>query len=109
MRDDPRFAGFYDDWTEPWYYADVDSTKRRLAAAGFVDVDVDLEEAPTPFEAAEPFQEFIATVCVRHHLAPLPPRERRMFLAELTMAAAADTPAFTLDYWRLNISAKRPA
>ena len=32
-----------------------------------------------------------------------------MFLAELTMAAAADSPPFTLDYWRLNISARRPA
>jgi trans-aconitate 2-methyltransferase len=109
LRDDPRFAGFYDDWTEPWYYADIESTKRRLAAAGFVDLDVNLEEAPTPFDGAEPFQEFVATVCVRHHLAPLPPRERQMFLAELTMAAAADAPPFTLDYWRLNISARRPA
>jgi trans-aconitate 2-methyltransferase len=109
LRQDPRFAGFYDQWIEPWYYADVDSTRRRLAAAGFVDIDVNLEEAPTPFDGAEPFQDFIATVCVRHHLEPLPPRERKLFLAELTMAAAADTPAFTLDYWRLNISARRPA
>jgi trans-aconitate 2-methyltransferase len=109
LRDDPRFAGFYDEWTEPWYYADVDSTRRRLTAAGFVDIDVTLEAAPTSFDGAEPFQEFVATVCLRHHLAPLPPRERKMFLAELTIAAAGDSPPFTLDYWRLNISARRPA
>lgn len=109
LRADPRFAAFYDDWQEPWYYADVESTKRRLAAAGFADIEVSLEEAPTPFPAAEPFQEFITTVCVRHHIDPLPPRERKMFLGELTMAAAADSPPFTLDYWRLNISARRPA
>jgi trans-aconitate 2-methyltransferase len=109
LREDPRFAAFYDEWTEPWYYADIGSTTRRLAAAGFVDIDVNLEEAPTPFDGAEPFQEFVATVCVRHHLAPLPPRERKMFLADLTLAAAADSPSFTLDYWRLNISARRPA
>ena len=35
LRQDPRFASFYDEWVEPWYYADVESTKRRLAAAGF--------------------------------------------------------------------------
>jgi trans-aconitate 2-methyltransferase len=109
LREDPRFAAFYDDWTEPWYYADVESTKRRLESAGFVDIDVSLEAAPTPFTGADPFREFIATVCVRHHLEPLPPRERKMFLNELTMAAATDLPAFTLDYWRLNIAGRRPA
>lgn len=109
LREDPRFWSFFDDWIEPWYYADVDSTKRRLAAAGFVESDVSLEEAPTPFAGAEVFQEFIATVCVRPHVDRLPPRERKTFLNELTMAAAADSPPFTLDYWRLNISARRPA
>lgn len=109
LREAPRFSGFYYDWIEPWYYADVESTKRRLASAGFVEIDVSLAEAPTPFTGPEPFREFIATVCVRPHLDPLPPRERRIFLNELTMAAAADAPAFTLDYWRLNISARCPA
>jgi trans-aconitate 2-methyltransferase len=106
---EPRFAPFFQDWTEPWYYADVGSTGLRLRGAGFTDVDVSLEEAPTPLASAEPYQEFIATVCVRPHLDRLPPRERRMFLTELTMEAAADSPRFTLDYWRLNISARRPA
>ena len=109
LRGAPRYANYFDEWTEPWYYADIESTKRRLASAGFVEIDVSLEEAPTPFPGADVFQEFIATVCVRQHLARLPVTERKMFLNELTIAAAADAPAFTLDYWRLNISAKRPA
>jgi trans-aconitate 2-methyltransferase len=109
LREDPRFAAFYDEWIEPWYYADVESTKRRLAAAGFQDIDVYLEDAPTPFADAEAYREFVATVCVRHHIAPLPPPERKMFLNELTIAAAADPQPFTLDYWRLNIAARRPA
>jgi hypothetical protein len=70
---------------------------------------VSLEEAPTPFAGAEPFQEFITNVCVRHHLSRLPADERKMFLRELTIKAAADSPPFTLDYWRLNIAARRPA
>ena len=109
LRGEPRFENYFDEWSEPWYYADVESTKRRLASAGFVEIDVSLEEAPTPFPSAESFQEFIATVCVRPHLDRLPVTERKMFLNQLTIAAAADSSAFTLDYWRLNISARRPA
>jgi trans-aconitate 2-methyltransferase len=109
LRSAPRIAYRFDEWAEPWYYADIESTKRRLESAGFVDIDVSLEEAPTPFAGAEPYQEFIATVCVRPYLDRLPVEERKIFLNGLTAAAAADSPAFTLDYWRLNISAKRPA
>ena len=87
------------------YFADVETTRRRLAAAGFVDVEVSLEEAPTTFDGPEQFQDFIANVCVRHQVARLPNVERNTFLRELTVAAAMDKPAFTLDYWRLNISA----
>ena len=35
--------------------------------------------------------------------------EQKLFLSELTTAAAQDSPAFTLDYSRLNIAARRPA
>ena len=105
----PRFAPYFDDWIDPWNFADVESTKRRLEAAGFADIDVDLEAAPTPFDGPEPFQDFIANVCVRHHLSRLPPDESAAFLRELTMDAAADAPPYTIDYWRLNISARRPA
>lgn len=104
---DPRFASFFDDWTDPTYFADVETTRRRLAAAGFMGIDVSIEPSPTPFEGPEAFLDFIATVCVRHQAARLPPAERQAFLRELTIAAAGDKPAFTLDYWRLNISARR--
>ena len=105
----PRFASYFEEWTEPTYFADVEVTRRRLAAAGFVDIDVSLEEAPTTFDSPDMFQEFIANVCLRHHVARLGSMERNPFLRELTVAAAMDKPAFTLDYWRLNISASRPA
>jgi len=106
---EPRFARYFEEWTEPLYFADVDTTSRRLAAAGFVDVDVSLEEAPTPFDGPDQFREFIASVCLRHQAARLPNAERQSFLRDLTVAAAADSPPFTLDYWRLNIDGRRPA
>jgi trans-aconitate 2-methyltransferase len=103
-----RYAPWFDGWRDPWYFADVDSTRRRLAAAGFEDIDVSLEEAPTTFPDARAFAEFITTVCVREHLNKLSRADRQVFVDELTVAAAADSPAFTIDYWRLNISARRP-
>lgn len=105
----PRFANYFEEWMEPTYFAGVDVTKRRLEAAGFVDIDVSLEEAPTTFDSPAMYQEFIANVCVRHHLARLSQAEQNTFLRELTVAAAMDKPAFTLDYWRLNVSATRPS
>ena len=105
----PRFANDFDDWEEPTYFADVETTRHRLLTAGFVDVEVSLEEAPTTFDAPDDFQEFIANVCVRHQVARLSNADRAAFLRELTVAAATDKPAFTLDYWRLNIAGTRPA
>ena len=104
-----RYANFFDGWLEPWHFADIAATERRLAAAGFVDVEVSLEPEPTTFADADAYSEFVANVCVRHHLARLPRQERGDFMRELTAQALADTPALTLDYWRLNMRARRPA
>lgn len=104
----PRFAPYFEDWSEPTYFADVETTVRRLTAAGFTDVDVSLEPAPTSFDSPQLFQEFIANVCVRHQVDRLLTEDRTAFLRELTVAAAMDKPAFTLDYWRLNIAGTRP-
>jgi trans-aconitate 2-methyltransferase len=106
---EPRFAPFFDDWVEPAYYADVETTRRRLEMAGFVDIDVWMERAPTSFAGADEYRQFIGHVCVRDHLARLPREERERFLYDLTVAAIEDTPPLTLDYCRLNIAARRPA
>ena len=104
-----RFAPYFDDWTDPTYYSDADSAAQRMRAAGFVEVETSLEAAPTTFDSPVEFQEFIANVCVRYHVARLPDGDRQAYLRELTVAAAGDTPPLTLDYWRLNLSGRRPA
>lgn len=106
---DPRFASYFDEWTEPTYFSDAEGAARRMRAAGFADVETSLEPAATSFDSPVEFQDFIANVCVRYHVARLPPRERESYLRELTVAAAADSPPLTLDYWRLNLSGRRPA
>ena len=104
-----RFAPYFEDWTEPAYYSDAESAARRMRAAGFVDVETSLEAAPTRFDSPGDFRDFIANVCVRHHVALLPTADGQAFLRELTVAAAGDTPPLTLDYWRLNLSGRRPS
>jgi trans-aconitate 2-methyltransferase len=109
LMQEPRFARYFEDWTEPTYFADVETTRRRLIAAGFTDVEVSLEAAPTTFDGPDQFREFIANVCLRHQGSRLPRAEWQSFLRDLTVAAARDQPPLTLDYWRLNIAGRRPA
>ena len=109
LMQEPRFARYFEEWVEPTYFADVETTRRRLRSVGFTDVDVSLEPAPTTFDSPDDFREFIANVCLRHQGSRLPRAEWQTFLRELTVAAAGDTPPFTLDYWRLNIAGRRPA
>ncbi|HEX5475144.1 MAG TPA: class I SAM-dependent methyltransferase [Vicinamibacterales bacterium] len=103
-----RYASFFRDWTDPWVFAGIAETTERLHAAGFVDVDVSLEPAPTSLGSQDAYGDFLACVCVRHHIERLPAGDRASFVGGLADAAARDDPPFTLDYWRLNISARRP-
>ena len=109
LMDSPHFSRWFKGWCDPWNFADVPTTIVRLERAGFTKVHVSLEPAPTPIGDAPSYEAFLSVVCVRHHVARLPEAERRDFLHALTQQAGADDPPFTLDYWRLNVSAVKPA
>ena len=101
-----RFRAYFAKWKEPWLFASPEDTTRRLERAGFTAIDCWLEQAPTSFPDGERFGAFIESVVMRPYLACLPnPILRRTFLDAIIARAAEDDPAFTLDYWRLNISA----
>jgi trans-aconitate 2-methyltransferase len=104
----PAFERYFEGWTNPWEFADVPTTIMRLDRAGFTAIDVSLEEAPTSLPDGPSFKDFLACVCVRKHVARLPEADRPAFLDSLTEQASADDPPFTLDYWRLNIFARKP-
>lgn len=105
---EPEFSGFFTGWQDPWTFAGVADTRDRLTRAGFIDPDVSLESTPTGFPGAEQYAEFVKPVCLRPHLDRLPESKRGAFIERLTRMAAADEPSFTLDYWRLNIDARKP-
>ena len=103
------YAPFFSGWKDSKVFADDVTTSERLRAAGFVDVVTGLEPAPTVLSGADEFREFLTTVNMHAHLARLPEGAlRKRFVEELTEQAAADDPPYSLDYCRLNISARRP-
>jgi trans-aconitate 2-methyltransferase len=106
LMEDPAYAAHFVGWRDPWLFAGVPDTRARLDAAGFCDIHVDLEPAPTTMKDRQAFADFIDCVCVRHHVNRLPLALRPRFVDALADAASADDPPFTLDYWRLNISAR---
>jgi trans-aconitate methyltransferase len=107
LMESPRFAAFFADWKDPQNYQDAESTAARLRAAGFVDVETNIEPAPFSMPNAEVFSQFLATVTLRQHVARIPvPEKRQQFLAELAREASQD-PEFQLDYWRLNMRGRK--
>jgi trans-aconitate methyltransferase len=106
---DTRFAPYFTDWPGPWEYANAVETAERLTNAGFVEVETSLEEAPTTLATEEDYREFVTTVIYHPHLERLPDAAaRQAFIDRVTALAAKEPVPFTLDYWRLNIQARKP-
>ena len=96
------FAPHLEDWDRPWNFTGPEETAERLERAGFTDIETGLQ--PWPVVPEDP-REFIRTVCVGPHLDRLPDELGGGFLDQVM----ADWPEpRTLDYVRLNISARRP-
>jgi trans-aconitate 2-methyltransferase len=108
MGDEP-FRALFADWPRPWEFASAQTTAGRLRDAGFTAIDTSLEPAPTTFATEADYREFVTTVIYHPHLERLPSAElKRNFIDRVSGRAADDDPPFTLDYWRLNMSAQKP-
>lgn len=101
----PHFAG----WPGPWNFASAEITAARLAAVGFVDVETNLEPEPTPFASEADYRAFVTTVIYHPHLDRLPQQLQAPFLDEVVALSARQATPFMLDYWRLNMTARRGA
>jgi trans-aconitate 2-methyltransferase len=108
LRASPALARYFEGFREPWRYATPEETCGRLERAGFGNVRAWLEAAPARFDDAASFREFIVHVVLRDDLSRLPDDAHRARYADaLVDAAGGDDPPFELDYWRLNIDARR--
>jgi trans-aconitate 2-methyltransferase len=94
-----------DGWLGPAHYETAKATARRLAAAGFVEINCWLNDEPTEFERGEPLETFLRTVILGPQVARLPEAERDAFVRTV----ADRMPQPVIDYVRLNITAKRAA
>ncbi|MBA3450999.1 MAG: methyltransferase domain-containing protein [Chloroflexia bacterium] len=109
LLDSPAYRDAAAGWSTPWEFASPEQTSQRLRNAGFVDSETSFEHAPTTFSDAEAYREFVQAVVLRAHLDALPEEAMQIaFMDTTTELAAGDEPPFTLDYWRLNLSATRP-
>jgi trans-aconitate 2-methyltransferase len=106
---EPAFAPYFSDWVGIWEFAAPDATADRLEAAGFVDIETSLEEAPTVLEDERAYGDFVTTVIYHQHLQRLPDGSlRQRFVDEVTALSGGEVPPFCLDYWRLNLRARKP-
>ncbi len=99
----PKYASYFRDWQSPWEYADDITTADRMRRAGFTDVETSLESAPTRFNTAEEYREFIGPVILRPFLNMLPGEELKEGFLDEVVAQAVQRGEFLLDYWRLNL------
>jgi trans-aconitate 2-methyltransferase len=99
---DERFAPYVRGIASSWNFASPGDTELRLQAAGFETARCWLEER---IEKPREPREFLRVVCLGPHLERLPEHLREPYLD----AVLEYTPRpLTLDYVRLNISARRP-
>ncbi|MDQ3871709.1 MAG: methyltransferase domain-containing protein [Chloroflexota bacterium] len=85
------------------YFAGAEETRQRLERAGFTGIETWLSEEPVAFHDDEELQTFLATVVLRQHIAFMGDGEREA----LVRAVARRLPNRTIDYVRLNITARR--
>lgn len=97
-------------WDGPWHFAGAQDTVARLGSAGFMRAEAEVIHAPVTLDDEAAYREFLATVVLGTHLERVRDAAlRAAFLDEMVEGGREDDPAWTLDYWRLNLQGQRPA
>lgn len=102
-----RFKDAFVGWENGWNFADPETTKIRLEAAGFEEVETWLHEEFTEFDSVGELDRFLKTVVLRKHLTVLPEAERDPFASAVVARLAAEGGGLIVDYVRLNMLATR--
>jgi len=106
----PEFSQWLAQFPEPWFFADADGTAVRLRDAGFHEIETGLEPAPFAVSTSDEFRDYLRTFVLHRYLELLPSESlRQTFVRKVAEACAQDDPPWTLDYWRLNLRAQKPA
>ncbi len=98
------YAPYLGGWTGPWNFSTPQDAERRLAAAGFTEIQVGL--VPRPVRPEEPL-EYLRTIMFGAHLERLPAALHEPFVHDVAAALREQDDRVTIDYVRLNLSAVR--
>jgi trans-aconitate 2-methyltransferase len=102
-----RLRPYFEGWQDDKNYADAETTRVRLEAAGFEEVETWLHDEAAAFESVDELTRFLATVVLGGHLERLPEGEREPFAAAVSEEITVIDGSPLLDYVRLNIDARR--
>ena len=103
-----EYRDFFVGWKRTTHYETPETYQENMRRAGFRDIKVWLEQAPAQLADAEEFKQYLATVTLREHTDRITdPVLRLRFLDQLALKASQDDPPFVMDYWRLNMSARK--
>jgi trans-aconitate 2-methyltransferase len=102
-----RFRDRFEGWEGPWHFADAETTRVRLEAAGFTEVETWLQEEVAQFDSRDELTRFLKTVVLGRHLERLPEAEHQPFVDAVAGKTAAAENTLIIDYVRLNILATR--
>jgi trans-aconitate 2-methyltransferase len=106
VMDEASFRRFFVRWESPWNFADPGTTKTRLEAAGFEEVETWLHDGATEFGSVDELARFLKAAVLGQHLTFLPKVEHEPFATAVAERLAAGGP-LVADYVRLNILATR--
>ena len=104
-----RFRRYLEGWADDKNYADAETTRARLEAAGFEEVETWLHDEHTRFGSVEELTRFLGTVVLGGYMERLPEEEREPFATAVAKRIATVENPPVLDYVRLNMTARRAA
>ena len=107
--EEERFSDYFEGWQDDKYYADPQTTARRLEAAGFEEIETWLHDEVAAFDSVDELARFLGAVVLGGHLERLPEEERGPFAAAVAEKITAVDGRPALDYVRLNIMASKSA
>jgi trans-aconitate 2-methyltransferase len=104
-----EFSQWLAHFSEPWFFSDAQNAVVLLQNAGFQDVETSVEPATFAVDTLQGFKDYLRTFVLHRHLELLPDQEHvERYLQQLATECADDNPPWTLDYWRLNLRARKP-
>jgi trans-aconitate 2-methyltransferase len=110
LMDSEPYRRYFDGWPGPWEFASAELTRKRLLAAGFVDVQTQTFPVPVVQATYERCRDYLENVILGTHLERITdPDLRARFLDTLAQQFTADDPPCVFDYWRMNLRGRRPA